>query len=73
MVFPDNAGDVPSVLGGEFFNRFSTQIDGDVRIIVLTQVLVKPIHQVGKAATPRATGLSRTKKQAPAAAKSPRP
>jgi gag-polyprotein putative aspartyl protease len=70
LVLSDKAGDVPSILGGEFLNRFSTRIDADAGIIVLTQVQVKPIHQAGKAATTKATGSPRIRKTAPAAGRS---
>ena len=71
LVLSAQAGDVPSTLGGEFFNRLSTRIDADAGIIVLTQVQVKPIHQAVKGATTKATGSSRSKKTAPPAGRSP--
>jgi Aspartyl protease len=66
LVLPEKTGDVPPVLGGEFFNQFSTRIDAGAGVIVLTQVQVKPIHQTGKAAITKSAGSSRNKKTAPA-------
>ena len=71
VVLPDKSGDVPSVLGGEFFRQFATRIDADAGVIVLTQVVVKPIHQTGKAAAARSASSSRSKKTPPPAGRLP--
>ncbi len=71
LVLPEKSGDVPSVLGSEFFHQFATRIDADAGVIVLTQVLVKPTHQTGKATAARSVSSSRSKKTAPPAGRSP--
>jgi Aspartyl protease len=38
LVLAESAGECPSVLGGEFFDQFSTRIDADAGAVVLTQV-----------------------------------
>ena len=48
LILPESAGNVPSILGGDFFNRFSTKIDADLGAILLTEVQVKPIHSLSK-------------------------
>jgi hypothetical protein len=48
LILPESAGNVPSILGGDFFNRFSTKIDADLGAILLTEVQVKPIHSSSK-------------------------
>jgi Aspartyl protease len=70
LVLPESAGDVPSVLGGEFFNEFSTRIDADAGAIVLTQVQVKPILHSSRAATAKSASSSKSRKTAPATARS---
>jgi gag-polyprotein putative aspartyl protease len=51
LILPESAGDVPSILGGDFFNRFSTKIDADLGKIILTELQVKPIHSSSKTAS----------------------
>ena len=48
LILPESAGEVPSTLGRDFFNHFSTKIDADLGAITLTEVQVKPIHSSSK-------------------------
>jgi Aspartyl protease len=71
LVLAESAGECPSVLGGEFFDQFSTRIDADAGTAVLTQVQVKPILHSSKTAAARSTGSTKTKRTAPATGRSP--
>jgi clan AA aspartic protease (TIGR02281 family) len=71
LVLAESAGECPSVLGGEFFDQFSTRIDADAGTVVLTQVQVKPILHSSKTAAARSTGSTKTKRTAPATGRSP--
>jgi clan AA aspartic protease (TIGR02281 family) len=68
VVLPESAGDFPSVLGGRFFDRFSTKIDADAKAIVLTQVQVKPILHSNKPSSAKSAVSPKSKKTAPAPA-----
>jgi len=65
LVLPESAGDFPSVLGGGFFDRFSTRIDADLGTIELTQVQVKPILHSSKASSAKSAVSSKIRKTAP--------
>jgi predicted aspartyl protease len=48
LVMPPEFGEAPSLLGGDFLNRFAPTVDYDSNTVTLTQLEIKPVFRPGR-------------------------